>query len=372
MRRARWIATLLALFQLNCVACAAELAELVRDLNAIQNRMAVGDPVAREQAAKQFDAIEKQIETVDPASWSDQRNVYAVVVYLLCGGAPSKLREILGAKFVNEKLSPLLGVSLEYAEGQDSGLPKGLLNFDARQFQRMLGGHLALVQGGSLIGQDNARAISLLDLARLLMPGSLVEEAALRREIAILDPVRDVDKLGLLSMRYVSKYVNSPFAASFWDVVRNATSGDAGFLSRSSRFSAVFERAPQAERLSFYLALSRQALYVGQFGEATKAIVKAESAATEGLARKRVGAYRDVLAALTGEGDAGALRSIELKQLNREDAALVAMASSIVSGLSARDQSAAAGAPDEKYEIATNIRRALSQGDELLKRAASK
>lgn len=106
----------LLLIMLVGVAQAADFAEMVRDLNVMQNRMVTGDMKAREQAARQFDLIEKSITSLEPDAWADERNQRAAIVYLLAGGAPVGLRAIHDAEFDAGKLGPLIGASVEYAE----------------------------------------------------------------------------------------------------------------------------------------------------------------------------------------------------------------------------------------------------------------
>jgi chemotaxis protein MotC len=353
------------------VARAEEFATMVLELNALQNRMATGDAAARERAAKQFDLIEKTIDSVEPDRWLDERNLRAAIVYLLCGGAPSKLREIHEAGFPGEKkLASLLGASVAYADGREGGMPKALMEINPRDFPAVLGGHVALVQGGALMSEDSARAISLLDLARLLMPGSLVEEAALRREIGLLDPVRDSGKVAMLAGRYIAKYAASPYAQSFWDSLRLATVDRDSFLDRSASFEPVFDKAPAERRLTLYLALARRALQAGNFDTATRFVDKAATGATGGDARKRIDAYRGVVQALTQERGADALRTLATDRIEKEDAALVATATGVLTRLAARSKPERS-ADDAPYEMLDTVRRALSESDALLQRSAS-
>lgn len=370
MKRAGHVAALLVLLQAGGTAQAQEFAAMVRDLNAMQNLMAAGNADARDQAARQFDRIEKAIEAVEPDGWRDERNVRAAIVYLLCGGAATKLREIFDAAFVDAKFAGLFGASVEYAEGREGGIPKALMEINARDFPPLLGGHLALVQGGALIGEDNARAIALLDLARLLMPGSLVEEAALRREIGLLDPVRESGKLETLAARYIAKYAASPYAPHFWEAFRQATVEEKTFIDRFEAFDPLFDKAPARERLPLYLAVARQALQAGRFGFAKAAIDKAGASAANAAAQKRIGVYRSVLAALTEEQGGDGLRAVDPQRLDKEDAGLIALASDVVSGLAARSQ-AEPKADEAPYEMAESVRRAIAQSDEILKRSAS-
>lgn len=355
---------------------AADLAEMVRDLNALQNRMAIGDAKARNDAAKQFEAIDAAIAAAEPESWKAERNIRAASVYLLCGGAPAALREIHDAGFAPEGQTQLLDASLRYAEGEIDA-HKSLLEIDAKAFPPILGGHLALVQGGSMIGVDNARAIALLDLARLLMPGSLVEEAALRREIALIDPAQHGEKLSLLTDRYVAKYAGSPYASHFWEQFL------AIFLDASAkteprilaRLEAVLDKAAPGERLDVFLALSRRALLAGRFEEAANRLHKAEATGPGDAARKRIAAYRGVLLALSAEQGASALRDIDLLGLKPEEQQLVRVATGVATRLSATVERHGARASPEAAEadsspIAAKAREALQQSQALLERAS--
>ena len=57
----------------------------------------------------------------------------------------------------------------------------------------------------------------MLDRARLLAPGTLVEEAALRRSIAVAAKLGDAKRFLRLSEQYVRAYLRSPYASQFAD-----------------------------------------------------------------------------------------------------------------------------------------------------------
>ncbi|QGM97904.1 hypothetical protein [Methylocystis parvus] len=372
MRTGAWL--LLFFSIVGAEAHARPLAEMVRDLNALQNRMAMGDIAARDEAARQFDRIEKATFAAEPDFLREERDARSAVIYLLCGGGAGGLRAIFEAKRANEILAPLLDVSLRYAEG-DAGALQTLLQFDPRRYPAGLGGHLALVQAGGLIGSDNGRAIALLDLARLLLPGSLVEEAALRREISILDPVRESDKLGLLAVRYAAIYASSPFARQFWGLLPNMARGASVSSLFASRFSLVLDKAPAPDRTAAYLALARRALLAGKFPDAGKAVETAERGDLDDRAKRRVEIYRSALSVLEEKRSVAALRDIETKGLPTEDVQLVQLVASVGEKLARPiEKKAPVGGSDagEKSEMATAIREALARTDELLKRADGK
>ncbi len=134
------------------------------------------------------------------------------------------------------------------------------------------------MQGGLSIGDDNARAIAHFDLARLLLPGSLVEEAALRRETMILDARTQSQKLLMLAKRYVSKYPSSPFAKSFWTgfkrlLVANALKVE---FARLAELEEIIEALAPSSRLDIHFAIARKAILNGRLDVATAEIAKME------------------------------------------------------------------------------------------------
>lgn len=358
-------------------AVAADFPTIVRDLTILQNRMVSGDEEARKAVARQFERANMLVEGVEPERWLDDRYMKAAIVYLLCGGAPKPLREIYEAGFASGSLATLLDASLRYAEGQDAR-GKALLDFDARDFPPLVGGHIALIQGASLIGTDDARAIDLLDLARLLMPGSLVEEAALRREIALLDPVESSDKLQLLATRYAAKYSASPYAEGFWKqfeaVYLTVASGRSG--QGVAGLDGILEKAPGAFRRDAYMTLARNALLAGDFDKAGQALSKAETVATDSNGRKRVALLRAAIKSL-GDIDATSLDASMLAGASPQDQELARIVAGVIARIKASEgrrfdlEKADNAASEQVDSVILAGREALEQTDALLKRATA-
>lgn len=356
-------------------AAAAEFVEMVRALNTQQNRSVMGDPQAAAAAARQLAAIDLAMPSFDPQIWKEDTAARAAAIYLLCGGAPGKLRELYDAKLFSEELGPLIAASLRYAEGESPVGPESIIGFDARRYPPTLGGHLALVQGGTFLDSDTPRAISLLDVARLLMPASLVEEAALRREVAVVDPVLEPEKFVKLSERYLRNYRASPFAASFWSAFQRALSVVANQQSVAElvAFEKVIDLADPARRAPFYLSMARKALMEGRTEVVAGKLDKAESAATSAAEKSRVATYRMLLRAVTS-ADAEPLKALAGAdaKLPREDEEAARIVETVLtrqaapSAAPASDKSVAQQSPEPELLIAA--RRALQETEPMLNR----
>src|SRR5690606_40969681 len=80
-----------------------------------------------------------------------------------------------------------------------------------------LAAFVALVKGSLAAKEHPAQALRLLDEARLLSPGTLVEEAALRRSVGIAAETGDAARFALASTQYAARFLHSPYASQFAD-----------------------------------------------------------------------------------------------------------------------------------------------------------
>ena len=81
-----------------------------------------------------------------------------------------------------------------------------------------IGAFLALVKGiGARRGPSPRSRSRCSTRRRLLSPGTLVEEAALRRSIAIAAALGDTRRFLMASEQYVRGYLRSPYASQFAD-----------------------------------------------------------------------------------------------------------------------------------------------------------
>ena len=120
-------------------------------------------------------------------------------------------------------------------------------------------------------------AVDLLDWARLLAPGGLVEEAALRREIALLAEAKDMSRLAVLTRQYVTRFGASLYAADFLRDLASAVArlGLADDPANYKLISGALASLPPDGRRDFLLNLAKSGVVSGRF-------VAAASAATRG------------------------------------------------------------------------------------------
>lgn len=362
-------------------ARAGELTEQVRALNALQASMAQGVTGARAAIPAQIERIEQVMASLDGDAWKEKGNIAAAAIFLFCGGPASSVRKVLEARLVPESATQLLDGALAYADGRNEEAARLLTPLDARAYADTLAAHLALIQGGLSIASDKAKARELFDVARLLMPSSLVEEAALRRELSIIDPVRDANKFLVLGRRYAAQYAKSPFSRNYWDEIRAATlraaASDNG--SRLGEFRAMLKDAPTALRFETHMGVARHAILNGRVALATTETQYAGPLADSATARARVELYRAALAGLSGDFETAEseLQKIDAKLLPAVDIEVRNIVTAALARLRGESDGVSSGAtiapePEETRPESTverSAHRAMAEADALLQRA---
>ena len=239
----------------------------IRDLQRLQDRIAAGDSVAAAAHAKAIAHTAVAFASVKSSVWSDVRNARAVVLYLFSGGNASAIAEAIPPATVSKETQLLYEGALAYGLGQDEKARDRLLPIDARALPSGLGGHLALVQATLMASSDKAKAIERLDLARLLEPGTLVEEAALRKELMLIDVGdRDLAKFTLLSRRYVGSFPRSVYFTNFRQLLAQAAmaAGATDDPAQGARLQQIVEVLDPPDRCHLLLAIAHDALVLGR------------------------------------------------------------------------------------------------------------
>lgn len=192
----------------------------VRTLSLLQERVAQGDEAAFAMQREVVQEIADELKTFSPTVWRSQRNRQALIKYALSGGDPEQLRFVLSQKLFDEAEMPLAEGALAYAEGQRSNALHHLEKVDVFALPPSLAGHVALVKALVLANTDLVQVMRLADEARLLSPGTLVEETALRLAMEGAIARADRAKFETLSSRYFRRFPRSPYLSA---VIRPVT-----------------------------------------------------------------------------------------------------------------------------------------------------
>lgn len=252
--------------------------ELVRTLQLLQDRIARGSTQAHLAQRQLLVHIESRLAAVEPETWAVAENARAGVAFALAGGGPALLRRMLDGGKLGEAEAPLVLGALAYLEGREKEARTLLAKFDPRTMPASLAGQLALTQAAVTVRDAPVRAIELLDLARLLAPGTLVEEGALRREIFVVAQGGDARRFEALAIQYLRRFRRSVYAGNFRQRFAAALTR-LDFASDGARVAQLERMLDEIEpegRRDLYLLVARAAL---DQGRRETAIFAAERAA---------------------------------------------------------------------------------------------
>ena len=211
--------------------------------------------------------LDDRFMNLPPETWHSSRNVRAAVSLVLSGGKPDILRKLLeqGSSVVSETDRPLIEGALAYVEGREEAAQNALAALDPALLPPTLGAQLALVQSALVVRKSAAKSDELLDFVRLQAPGTLLEEAALRRQVFVASQTNDIGKFQSLATEYLRRYRHSIYAGNFRQRLASALTR-IDFGKESSRFDGIVammsELEPEARR-ELYLLAARSSIEQG-------------------------------------------------------------------------------------------------------------
>lgn len=176
----------------------------VRALGIIHERIIQGDRDAFDRQAELIGEIARELGTFPDVVWADARNRHAAIRFVLGGGDPSVVRRLLDRTLVPAPELALAHGALAFATGDPIVAAKQLADVDLRTLGPSLAGLVTLIRCTLAAESDVAAAMRLCDEARLLSPGTIVEESALRVsiELAIGDRARSARLISLYLRRF--------------------------------------------------------------------------------------------------------------------------------------------------------------------------
>lgn len=190
---------------------------LVRSLQLVQDRVASGDHAALPMQRKLLEMIDLRLRDASAVEMMQPVNFRAMMVYAMSGGNPATLTSVLFRLHLDDRESRIAGGVMAYLKGSPQFTAVALKGVEPMQEPADIGASLALVKGSVISLEDPRGALKLLDQARLLAPGTLVEEAALRRSVGLAAAIGDAPRFALATDQYVRSFIRSPYASQFAD-----------------------------------------------------------------------------------------------------------------------------------------------------------
>jgi len=301
--------------------------EIVRSIQAIQDQIVLGNANAKVRLPKVIAQLSERLLAANHEAWRDPKNARAAIVYTLSGGPAKVLRKVIEIGLSPAPYLELMRGSLAYAEGRYDEAKKSLSQVEASALAPAVGAHIAMIQSALISKDDPREALRLLDKARVMLPGTLVEEAALRRELILAEEVSDIDKFAALSSEYVWRFPRSEYFDSFRQQFASAAIGFslAADSNGSAKIEKLIAQLDATGQLRLYLEIGYRGVIGGKAGAALLAALKAKQFSQSGTVEyERAALYEAAALTLTGQSETGVekLQAVDSRRLSRQDVEL--------------------------------------------------
>lgn len=306
--------------------------QMVRSLELVQDRIAGGDHAALPMQKKLLELIDGRFRGASAAEFSERRNFDALMIYAMSGGNPTTVEVSLAGLALDEADRAAADGLLGYLAGDVAGARAAMASVEPSAHTQEVAAFLALVKGSVVAGEDARAGIALLDRARLLAPGSLVEEAALRRTLALAVMATDPERFLRASEQYSRRFLRSPYAAQFAETFVSGILTLKDSLDLAQVEQAIAWMTPEQAK-TVYLRLARRAAIDGDarlLAFASQRVVEDGQGAPEGL-DPRSELYSSISSVTSETVDEVLTRLIELdaSKLSASDRALLDAARAI-------------------------------------------
>ena len=325
----------------------ATLSTMADEVQRLQTRIAEGDRSAYPTEMDVLKTMAQAVSAATPEAWSDKREADALIVYMLSGGALAPAVPLVRDDKPAEPERALARGTLAYLTNHEADALELLGAVDLSALDVRIAGPIAFARSVLKARKDPKAAIADLDWARLIAPGGLVEDAALRREIGLLAEAHDAPRVAQLSRQYADRFAASLYAPDFFHdlALTIARTGLAETPANFRLLSAAAACLPPEGQRDFLLTLAHAATVAGQFDAAALAANEALRRAAPGsVAEARGRLYLDAGRIFSGDAYGSALaelRQISIAKLDRSDVALLAAALDVAAQLRVTPSAAA-------------------------------
>ena len=288
----------------------------IRALYSLQDAAAAGHREAATFQKVMLQQIDRKLAERMPGDEPDVL-VQSVVGFVLSGGNPlaaDRLAEREDLSALHRKL--LRGASL-YMRGKREEASGLLAEIDALLLQPSIAGRVALVQA-MLETRNEERRQALLAVAIASMPGSLVEESALRRSALSYAGKGRQHLFWKRAIRYLRRFPHSIYAKPFLHDVMNGIlklESDKAMPDRL-QIDTFLTQIPQPDRRTLYLSLARQAALRNHVDLTKFASRRSLRLSVPGSQEAQIARLYSLIFEVTSEGPVDA--NDGLRNLNRE------------------------------------------------------
>ncbi len=306
-------------------ALLAQVRAITRQYDKIATGWGQSEPVSLAQTRDQY---ARELRGAVSAGNRSQAIRDLAEIFVLSGGDAGVLEPWAHGAEPGSKEAQLFEGVLAYGEGRTSEAENKLFPIDPLSLDAMRGGHLSLALALLTARRSPERAFAYLETAALLLPGQLVEEAALRQTAVLASKTMDEKRLSRSAVCYLQRFRQSAYAGGFetqlaFSIARFPGNGGVAILKE------VLTALPHGWGRCLPCFLESVAGQAILLGKADLAIAAASAAiplvSEDGSDKQRLLLYSGSALIVTDRFQEGLerLHLVQETKLNREDAELL-------------------------------------------------
>ena len=235
---------------------------LLRTLLQVQDRIADGDDNAQPLQDHLLKLLDAGLGEIQPSAELSPDEFRALVIVGVVGKKSPSILRSLARKHQSQSNSRITLAVLQYRKGRRKAAIEAFSKIRMRRIDPALQPYLAFAQANLRARGSPRAAIDYYNLVRLSAPGTLLEEASLRRLMALHIREADGGSFVAASKQYVRRFLKSPYRTQFLRTLQK------GVIQLRDSIPAEEVRAigvlmPDQFAASFYMHTVRSALQAG-------------------------------------------------------------------------------------------------------------
>lgn len=349
----------------------SDIVRTVRVLFAMQDAVAMGNAAGLAGQRSILAALRSADDPLPAGTVPETAVAHAITAYVLSGGEPNRAEAYAGLQGLMPREVHMLRGAAAFMRGDPETARSELAGVDPLELPPAYGGRIALTRA-MLADPSTEERLRFLTMAIALMPGTLVEEAALRRLAQTHGDAGDVSAFWKRTGRYVRRFRTSLYAPDFVNSIAGYAIGFhlAGHPVGLEDLDLALATFSAAHRRRLYLHMARQAT-ARRAGELARfAGRRLVRLAQPGSLEEQQGTLYSWAHAIAGPEQARAwqyLRGIDPERLPADDREILITALDLIAQIEAEPVSPvplAAGEADTPDDISRIVSRVTTLLDE--------
>lgn len=232
-------------------------------LQRVQDSIAIGDASALPLQSELISIMDRSFAAALNGGSRELLEPELVLTYALAGGSRAVYSSFVKRTKIEPPQQELVEAISAYLEGEPDKAQQHFEKVDVQMLGLRLAPFVALAKGTANVRKHPDVAIRHFELARVMSPGTLIEEVALRRMITLHMQSGNSKRFLRASEQYGRRFIKSPYAAQFAESFVSGTVSMNEAISDAEIESAL-RAVPAIRRNALYLRLAREALIAGR------------------------------------------------------------------------------------------------------------